>query len=195
MFPDTVCRVHQTRSRACLRATSLLGVRWLLTKGFLPVAANGSWHADACYQRGRVVATEGGGGEIRYNVYLTDPTTGRPKRHHRSCVVGYKPKMHRPDAEKILGAELGAINGGPVTRAADGPSPSAIGCGMSTSPCAAPTGGRRRAAPTSTTSIATSIRPSNTSRSTTSPSFRCRYCSTGWLRKNTRTQLFIMCAI
>ena len=71
----------------------------------------------ARYQRGRVVATEGGSWEIHYNVYLTDPTTGKPKRHHRSRVVGYKPKMHRADAEKILGAELAAINGGPVTRA------------------------------------------------------------------------------
>jgi len=74
----------------------------------------------ARYQRGRVVATNGGGWEIHYNVYLTDPTTGQPKRHHRSRVVGYKPKMHRADAEKILAAELAAINGGPVTRAADG---------------------------------------------------------------------------
>ncbi len=47
----------------------------------------------AVYQRGRVVATEGGGWEIHNNVYLTDPTTGKPKRHHRSRVVGYKPKM------------------------------------------------------------------------------------------------------
>jgi hypothetical protein len=74
----------------------------------------------ARYQRGRVVATKGGGWEIHYNVYLTDPTTGKPKRHHRSRVVGYKPKMHRADAEKILAAELAGINGGPVTRAADG---------------------------------------------------------------------------
>lgn len=74
----------------------------------------------ARYQRGRVVATEGGGREIHYNVYLTDPTTGKPKRHHRSRVVGYRPKMRRADAEKILDAELAAINGGPITRAADG---------------------------------------------------------------------------
>jgi integrase len=72
------------------------------------------------YQKGRVVATEAGGWEIHYNIYLTDPKTGKPKRHHRSRVVGYKPKMRRADAEKILGAELAAINGGPVTRAADG---------------------------------------------------------------------------
>jgi len=58
----------------------------------------------ARYQRGRVVWTKGGGWEIHYNVYLTDPATGKPKRHHRSRVVGYKPKMHRADAEKILGA-------------------------------------------------------------------------------------------
>ena len=67
-----------------------------------------------------MVATEGGGWEIHYSVYLTDPATGKPKRHHCSRVVGYKPKMHRADAEKILGAELAAINGGPVTRATDG---------------------------------------------------------------------------
>jgi len=70
-------------------------------------------------QRGRVVATEAGGWEIHYNVYLTDPATGRAKRHHRSRVVGYRPKMHRADAEKILAAELAAINGGPVSRVAD----------------------------------------------------------------------------
>lgn len=75
----------------------------------------------ARYQRGRIVATKDGGWEIHYNVYLTDPTTGKPKRHHRSRVVGCKPKMHRADAEKILAAELAAINGGLVTRAADGP--------------------------------------------------------------------------
>ena len=46
----------------------------------------------ARYQRGRVVATEAGGWEIHYNVYLTDPTTGKAKRHHRSRVVGYRPK-------------------------------------------------------------------------------------------------------
>ena len=72
------------------------------------------------YQRGRVVATKGGGWEIHYNIYLTDPTTSKPKRHHRSRVAGYKPKMHRAEAEKILAAELAAINGGPVTRVADG---------------------------------------------------------------------------
>src|SRR4029077_18154649 len=66
----------------------------------------------AHYQRGRVVATKGGGWEIHYNIYLTDATTGKPKRHHRSRVVGYKPQMHRADAEKILAAELAAINGG-----------------------------------------------------------------------------------
>jgi hypothetical protein len=32
----------------------------------------------ARYQRGRVVETRGGGWEIHYNVYLTDPTTGKP---------------------------------------------------------------------------------------------------------------------
>jgi hypothetical protein len=32
----------------------------------------------ARHQRGGVVATEGGGWEIHYNVYLTDPTTGKP---------------------------------------------------------------------------------------------------------------------
>ncbi len=74
-----------------------------------------------------MVATEGGGWEIHYSVYLTDPVTGKPKRHHRSRVVGYKPKMHRAHAEKILGAELAAINGDPVTRARTGPSHLAIG--------------------------------------------------------------------
>ena len=60
----------------------------------------------ARYQRGRVVATEGGGWEIHYNVYLTDPTTGKPKRHHRSRVVGYAPKMRKAEAETIPAAEL-----------------------------------------------------------------------------------------
>jgi integrase len=74
----------------------------------------------ARYQRGRVVATEAGGWEIHYNVYLTDPTTGKPKRHHRSRVVGYAPKMRKAEAETILAAELAAVNGGPLTRVADG---------------------------------------------------------------------------
>ena len=72
------------------------------------------------YQRGRVVSTEAGGWEIHYNIYLTDPKTGKPKRRHRSRVVGYKPKMRRSEAEGILAAELAAINGGPITRPADG---------------------------------------------------------------------------
>jgi integrase len=71
------------------------------------------------HQRGRVVSTEAGGWEIHYNVYLTDPTTGKPRRHHRSRVVGYAPKMRKPEAEGILVAELAAVNGGPVTRWAD----------------------------------------------------------------------------
>jgi hypothetical protein len=74
-----------------------------------------------------VVETKGGGWEIHYNVYLTHPTTGKPKRHHRRRVVRYKPKMHRAHAEKILAAELAAINGGPVARAGDGTMTSAIG--------------------------------------------------------------------
>jgi len=72
------------------------------------------------YQRGRVVATEAGGWEIHYNVYLTDPASGKPKRHHRSRVVGLAPKMRKAEAETILAAELGAVNGGPVARVADG---------------------------------------------------------------------------
>jgi len=36
------------------------------------------------YQKGRVVSTEAGGWEIHYNVYVTDPSTGKPKRRHRS---------------------------------------------------------------------------------------------------------------
>lgn len=72
------------------------------------------------YQRGRVVATEAGGWEIHYNVYITNPKTGKPKRRHRSRVVGYRPKMRRSDAEGILAAELAAINGGPIARPTDG---------------------------------------------------------------------------
>src|SRR5450755_814563 len=72
------------------------------------------------YQRGRVVATEAGGWEIHYNVYLIDPATGKPKRHHRSRVVGYAPKMRKAEAETILAAELAAVNGGPLARVADG---------------------------------------------------------------------------
>ena len=71
------------------------------------------------YQRGRVVSTEAGGWEIHYNIYLTDLNTGKPKRHHRSRVVGYAPKMRKAEAEGILAAELAAVNGGPVTRLAD----------------------------------------------------------------------------
>lgn len=72
------------------------------------------------YQRGRVVSTETGGWEIHYNIYLTDPATGKPKRHHRSRVVGHAPKMRKAEAETILAAELAAVNGGPVARLADG---------------------------------------------------------------------------
>ena len=72
------------------------------------------------HQKGRVIATENGGWEIHYNVYITDPATGNPKRHHRSRVVGYPPKMRKSEAENILAAELAAINGGPITRVADG---------------------------------------------------------------------------
>jgi integrase len=72
------------------------------------------------YQKGRVVSTEAGGWEIHYNVYLTDPKTGRPRRHHRSRVVGYPPKMRKAEAESILAAELASVNGGPVARVADG---------------------------------------------------------------------------
>ncbi len=72
------------------------------------------------YQRGRVISTEAGGWEIHYNVYLTDPKTGKPRRHHRSRVVGYPPKMRKAEAESILAAELAAVNGGPVARVADG---------------------------------------------------------------------------
>jgi integrase len=72
------------------------------------------------YQRGRVVSTTAGGWEIHYNVYLTDPATGKPKRHHRSRVVGHAPKMRKAEAETILAAELAAVNGGPLARVADG---------------------------------------------------------------------------
>src|SRR5260370_40352699 len=73
------------------------------------------------YQRGRVISTEAGGWEIHYNVYLTDPKTGKPRRHHRSRVVGYPPKMRKAEAESILAAELAAVNGGPVARVAHRP--------------------------------------------------------------------------
>jgi hypothetical protein len=72
------------------------------------------------FQRGRVVSTEAGGREIHYNAYLTDPATGKPKRHHRSRVVGHAPKMRKAEAETILAAELSAVNGGPLARVADG---------------------------------------------------------------------------
>ena len=72
------------------------------------------------YQRGRVISTEAGGWEIHYNVYLTDPKTGKPRRHHRSRVVGYPPKMRKAEAESILAAELAAVNGGPVARVCQG---------------------------------------------------------------------------
>src|SRR5260370_16396297 len=72
------------------------------------------------HQRGRVVSTTTGGWEIHYNVYLTDPATGKPKRHDRSRVVGHAPKMRKAEAETILAAELAAVNGGPLARVADG---------------------------------------------------------------------------
>jgi integrase len=60
------------------------------------------------FQQGRVVSTAAGGWEIHYNIYLTDPQTGKAKRRHRA------------EAEAILAAELAAINGGPITRPTDG---------------------------------------------------------------------------
>jgi hypothetical protein len=72
------------------------------------------------YQQGRVVSTAAGGWEIHYNIYLTNPQTGKAKRRHRSRVDGYRPKMRRAEAEAILAAELAAINGGPITRPTDG---------------------------------------------------------------------------
>lgn len=60
------------------------------------------------YQQGRVVSTAAGGWEIHYNIYLSDPQTGKAKRRHRA------------EAEAILAAELAAINGGPITRPTDG---------------------------------------------------------------------------
>jgi hypothetical protein len=74
----------------------------------------------SCYQQGRVVSTAACGWEIHYNIYLTDPQTGKAKRRHRSRVVGYRPKMRRAEAGAILAAELAAINGGPITRPTDG---------------------------------------------------------------------------
>jgi len=71
------------------------------------------------HQRGRVVSTTTGGWEIHYNVYLTDPATGKPKRHDRSRVVGHAPKMRKAEAETILAAELAAVNGGPLARVTD----------------------------------------------------------------------------
>jgi hypothetical protein len=67
-----------------------------------------------------VILTPAGGWEIHYHVYLSDSATGKQQRHHRSRVVGYRPKLRRSDAEKILEAELAAINAGPTTRTADG---------------------------------------------------------------------------
>ena len=146
----------------------------------------------ARYQRGRVVATEAGGWEIHYNVYLTDPTTGKGKRHHRSRVVGYKPKMHRSDAEKILASELATINGGPVTRAADG----TITFGNWMRNFYIPMRGANWRDATRRTNLGClTSHVSNTSPSKTSLSFRCRCYSTGWLRRNIRTRLFTMYAI
>src|SRR5207249_8863232 len=146
----------------------------------------------ARYQKGRVVGTEAGGWEIHYNVYLTDPATGKAKRHHRSRVVGYRPKMRRADAEKILAAELAAINSGPVTRAADG----TITFGNWMRNFYIPMRGANWRDATRRTNLdylnSHVYQLSNTSRSKTSPSFKCRCYSTGWLRKNTRTRLFIM---
>src|SRR5271169_4025920 len=73
----------------------------------------------ARYQRGRVVATKGGGWEIHYNVYLTDPTTGKPKRHHPAASRATSRRCTGPTPRRSWPAEMAAINGGPVTRAAD----------------------------------------------------------------------------
>jgi hypothetical protein len=79
-----------------------------------------SWHAEV-----RVIKEAGW---LRPGAAAERSTTGLPNRSHNRRAKatsppprgGYKPKLHRADAEKILAAELAAINGGPVTRAADG---------------------------------------------------------------------------
>jgi len=71
------------------------------------------------YQRGRVVATEAGGWEIHYNVYLTDPASGKPKRHHRSRVVGHPRKCAGGGGDHPR-RRTRRINGGPLARVADG---------------------------------------------------------------------------
>ena len=97
----------------------------------------------ARYQRGWVVATRGGGWELHYNIYLTDPTAGKPKRTaaalwatsrrctgatpRRSWPRNWLPSMAVQSPERQT--ELSHLE---------------IGCGISTSPCAAATGGTRR---------------------------------------------------
>jgi len=97
---------------------------------------------------------------------LPDHSATETKATSRSAMCGYSLKMHRADAEKILAAELAAING------------------RSSHPSGRrdhhiwqwdeeflhpharrQLAGRDAPRPTSTTSTATSIRPSNTSRS------------------------------
>jgi hypothetical protein len=69
-------------------------------------------------QKGRVTLT--GSWQIGYYVYLTDPVTKRPKRHHRARIVGRKPAMRKADAEEILRQELGIVSSSPSSRLADG---------------------------------------------------------------------------
>ncbi len=106
--------------------------------------------------------------------------------------MGYKPKMHRADAEKILAAELAAINGGPVTRAADG----TITFGNWMRNFYIPMRGANWRDATRRTNLdylTSHVYP--TLEHVALISFRCRCYSTGWLRGNTRTRLFTMYAI
>jgi hypothetical protein len=78
--------------------------------------SNGTWAFTL--SEGKSGFDRGRGLEIHYNVYFIDPKTGKPRRYHRSRVVGYPPKMRKAEAESILAAELAAVNGGPVARVA-----------------------------------------------------------------------------
>jgi len=70
-------------------------------------------------QKGTITLTTNGSWEISYYVYLTDPVAQKPKRHHRSRVVGHKSSMRKIDAEQILRQELELANAGPRSRPAD----------------------------------------------------------------------------
>ncbi len=69
------------------------------------------------HQKGTITSLKNGNWLLEWYVYLTDQTTGKTRRAHRTRTVD---KMRKLDAQKILDEELGHVNAGPAVRPADG---------------------------------------------------------------------------